>query len=205
MNTNDVQLDMTAPANSIMLCNGAYYCPLEDPVDVSMVTPEVLAYGLAGISRFAAHVRPRTNVACHSYHVSIFAECVAASFGEDPFMASLQGLLHDASDALGFGDIPGHLKRHPAYAGVWAAEKRTQEAIYQRWNLPVHKMKSVEEADKRMQATEMVLCMPRRAPKVDPYPGFDMYGFMQPVAAEAAWLRQWLALELEASRRGIKL
>jgi len=86
---------------SITLSNGKQVTLDEKTLqwDVSGVTPEVLAGGLAGIQRFSGMLLPRTySVAEHS--------CLLYEITGQPW-----SLFHDCHEALGFGDISYPFKK----------------------------------------------------------------------------------------------
>lgn len=81
-----------------------------------------VAYGLAGVHRFAAQLPVRVNVAAHCVFVSRHLEYE----GYGPLM-SLVGLLHDAEEAF-TGDIPAPLKQ--LISNWHRIQESVQEAVY---------------------------------------------------------------------------
>ncbi len=103
-----------------------------------------ISHALARLCRFCGHLRTHYSVAQHSVLVS--RHC-------DPADA-LWGLLHDAAEAY-VADIPGPLKQLPLLAGYRVVERRVQDAVARKFDLPPHQPQSVLLADRRVALAEM--------------------------------------------------
>jgi hypothetical protein len=102
-----------------------------------------IANALANQCRFTGHT---------SVHYSVAQHCVLVSYLCNPEHA-LQGLLHDASEAY-LVDVASPIKRLPEMAGYRELEKKVQNAIYRKFNLPEEEPKDVKRADLIMLSLE---------------------------------------------------
>ncbi len=105
---------------------------------------EDIAHSLSNLCRFTGHTREFYSIAQHSVNVSYFCDRVDA----------LYGLLHDASEGLGFNDINSPLKRTPQLEGYRELEKNMQGVIYGAFGLSDKEPASVKISDLLMLATE---------------------------------------------------
>lgn len=114
--------------------------------DLSALTIEEVAHALARISRFSGHTRGEHiySVAQHSVHVYEHA-------------ASLEGLLHDAHEAI-LGDITSPVKAALRALGGTSAldtlDGGLAAAVRQRFGAATSMPRPVKVADLRMLATE---------------------------------------------------
>jgi 5'-deoxynucleotidase YfbR-like HD superfamily hydrolase len=92
-----------------------------------------IAHALACTNRFGGHARVPLSVAQHSVDVSRIC-------------GSLQGLLHDASEAY-LGDIPQPLKHSPTFEDYRRREEWLQKMIYAKYGCSVTDTPAVKEAD----------------------------------------------------------
>lgn len=125
----------------IQLYTGKKFYPLnpqEEDIDI-----EDIAHSLSNMCRFTGHCKSFYSVAQHSVLVSYLCGSENA----------LYGLLHDASEAFCV-DVPKPLKRLEAFAGYRDVEKKIQEIICKKFNLPLQEPKEVKQADTRMLSTE---------------------------------------------------
>ena len=104
---------------------------------------EDIAHSLSQQCRFTGHT------VCH---YSVAQHCVLVSYFCNPENA-LQGLLHDASEAY-LVDVASPIKRLPEMAGYRALEKKVQNAIYRKFELPEEEFKDVKRADLIMLSIE---------------------------------------------------
>lgn len=102
-----------------------------------------IAHSLSMQCRFSGHSKKFYSVAQHSVYVSHICN------DED----ALWGLLHDASEAY-LVDVPRPLKRSGLIPGYIQAEAKMQEAVCQRFGLPLKEPPSVKKADTKLLATE---------------------------------------------------
>lgn len=97
---------------------------------------EDIAHALALCNRFAGHTIAPISVAQHSVYVAKLS-------------GSLQGLLHDASEAY-LGDVTKWLKHTPQMKAFREAEEYTQALIYQKFHCSHYLTWAVEAADRLM-------------------------------------------------------
>jgi hypothetical protein len=109
-----------------------------------------VAHGLSNICRFGGHTREFYSVAQHSVLVSELCDTADAGIG----------LLHDAAEGLGLGDMISPLKRQPGMETYREIEARMNAAIAARWGLPSLGTPSVELADRLAVFLEMRDLMP---------------------------------------------
>ena len=130
---------------TIMLHSGAWFdfcAPGE-----SAFTIEDIAHGLANICRYSGQCSNFYSVAEHSLLVSE----VAKGF-------EFEALLHDAAEAF-LGDITRPLKQMlPEYKRI---ENEVENAILERFGVPVPLPTEVKEADLRVLAAEQRQIMPK--------------------------------------------
>lgn len=100
------------------------------------ITLEDIAHGLACCNRFAGHTKRPITVAQHSVYVARVSD-------------SLQGLLHDASEAY-LGDMTKWLKESPELGHYRDVEDKLQRIIYQKYGCPEEMTPEVAYADKLM-------------------------------------------------------
>lgn len=97
--------------------------PRPEEIDI-----EDIAHALSHECRWGGHTTRFYSVAWHSVMVARALEYRGP-------LASLRGLLHDASEAY-LRDIPRPLKLHPSMAGYRAVEASVQAALYAHFGLP---------------------------------------------------------------------
>lgn len=123
---------------------------LEDGIRVDLAAPEPdnpafeierIATYLARLPRWLGHTNRPWSVAEHSVWV-----CDAL-----PLHLKLQGLLHDAPEAI-IGDMPSPMKSHLAVYRAW--EDALWRAIATRYELPLALDPQVKRLDKQAQAVE---------------------------------------------------
>lgn len=113
--------------------------------DLSAVSIEVIAAGLAKICRFNGQCGPADSI------YSVAQHCVLVSEQCDPQHA-LWGLLHDTWEAF-FGDDIAPKKRALGRPYV-AVEHRGDRAVADRFGLPWPIPQNVKDCDLQMRATE---------------------------------------------------
>lgn len=139
--------EITTPPNAernhgwIQSFTGKKLFPL-DPRNEDICIRDI-AHSLSNICRFAGQVLNFYSVAQHS---------VLVSYMSGPFAE--HGLLHDASEGCGLGDLVKPIKRLDAFAGYREAEARMQTLIYRKFGLDPVEPEEVKEADTRIFATE---------------------------------------------------
>ena len=115
----------------MMLHSGALVNVLDlTPNDIDI---HDIAHALSCVNRFGGHARVPLSVAQHSVDVSRIC-------------GTLQGLLHDASEAY-LGDIPQPLKHSPLFTDYRTYEAWLQRIIYAKYSCPVTDTPAVKEAD----------------------------------------------------------
>lgn len=133
-----------------------------NPVVGSIVIADI-AHSLSMQCRFSGHVKKFYSVAQHSVLVSYLCDEKDA----------LWGLLHDASEAY-LVDVPRPIKRSGKFDAYIEFETKMQNAICERFGLPMAEPVSVKNADKRMLSTEARDLMgplhPDWVNPTDPYP-----------------------------------
>lgn len=133
--------------------NRKYVDPLNMSVDDLDI--EAVAHALSHQCRFNGFTSRHYSVAEHSFHVShiVQARCMAEGWTNPEAVreASLQGLLHDATEAY-LIDIPRPLKS--AFPEYKAIESRLNEVVCQKWGVPTTMHPYVFEADMRICVTE---------------------------------------------------
>ena len=143
-------LNENAP-DSILTFSGVYVRPL-DP-DPETLNIEDIAHALANQCRFTGHVKQFYSVAQHSYYVSRMSN-----------MNSLEGLLHDASEAY-LSDLSRPLKYANGLGDVYReAERKLEYAIAKKFNLQYPWPLSVKMADDVMLVREARDLMPDNFP-----------------------------------------
>jgi uncharacterized protein len=120
----------------------------QNPVPESICIEDI-AHALSQQCRFTGHSSHFYSVAQHCILVSYFCHAPNA----------LQGLLHDASEAY-LSDISSPLKRLPELTGYRLLEKKVQQAIYRKWNLPVEEPQDVKYADTLILGIEAQSLLP---------------------------------------------
>jgi len=113
--------------------------------DPEAISPEMIAHALAMICRYGGHVPSHYSVAQHSVEVARLL----------PRPLQLAGLLHDAHEGLGIGDIIGPAKAllKPAIKEV---EARVDRAVAERFGLQFSELRAppVKRADLILLRTE---------------------------------------------------
>lgn len=177
----------------IMTASGRPFWPLEPHVDD--VAIDDIAHHLSNLCRFTGAVRAFYSVAQHSVLVSM----AMATAGP---VASLYGLLHDASEAY-LMDLPRPLKHDPHLVAYRRAEGLLQGVIYRAFDLdPDGEPIELKTIDRRLLRAEQRDLMPppalqERRDDVEPYPArIDPWG---PHQARTAFL--WRFSNLMARRR----
>ncbi len=123
-----------------IMTNSGVLLSLLDPKEEDLRIEDI-AIGLARHARFAGQNRFIYTVAQHSIAV---ASELHLLYGNPTL--SLQGLLHDASEAF-LGDIPGPVKHVlPDYKDL---EEKVQRAIFKRFGLSYPMDPRVKEIDKK--------------------------------------------------------
>jgi 5'-deoxynucleotidase YfbR-like HD superfamily hydrolase len=97
---------------------------------------EDIAHSLSNQCRFTGHTSIHYSVAQHSVLVSYLCNPENA----------LQGLLHDGSE-FALVDVASPIKKLPEMAGYRELEKKVQNAIYRRFELPETEPTDVKQAD----------------------------------------------------------
>lgn len=125
--------------------------PNGDLVDVWTAEPSIrtIARGLSRLRRFGAAAKRTVTVADHSVLVSEIAQERAARIGMSDASVrkvALQGLLHDAQEAL-VGDIISPLRCITPQLN--SLEKHLQERLYHRAGLPLQQHACVAWADRK--------------------------------------------------------
>lgn len=113
------------------------------------ITIQDIAHALALCNRFAGHTSKPISVAQHSVYVSRLTD----EYGPD---VALQGLLHDASEAI-LGDVTKWLKYSPQMKGFRDAEDQAQKVIFEKFDCPLEIHPEVEKADRIMVRFEGVM------------------------------------------------
>ena len=138
----------------ILLRSGRYFNIAQpNPDDINI---EDIAHALSRICRFTGHIVTLENysVAQHSVLVSYIV----------PPQFALQGLMHDAPEAY-IGDISAPLKQLlPDYQAI---ERRVEQAVFEKFCLPLKLDATVKHADLVMLSTEKRDLMP---PTTEPWP-----------------------------------
>lgn len=113
--------------------------------DPEAISPEMIAHALSLLCRYGGHVPRHYSVAQHSVEVARLL----------PAELQLAGLLHDAHEGLGIGDIIGPAKAllKPAIKEV---EARIDRAVAERFGVPIGELKApqVKRADLILLRTE---------------------------------------------------
>lgn len=146
----------------IMTYTGRIVNPLDlKPEEICI---EDIAHGLALVNRFAGHTAKPISVAQHSVYVSRLVDGT-------PF--TMQGLLHDASEAY-LGDVTKWVKADAAFAVYRVAEALIQRLIYEKFKC-THKMSAeVARADRVMVMHEAVQGFGKAWPEhLNTRPGYD--------------------------------
>lgn len=117
----------------------------EDDVDIRDI-----AHHLARINRFGGATKRPVSVAQHSVYVSriVPREC-----------CSLQGLLHDATEAY-LGDVVHWLKQSPAFDEYRRIESKLEQVIWRKYGCPLIMCSHVTRADRVMCRFEAQRVMP---------------------------------------------
>lgn len=135
--------------SSIQVASGGLFDPLHP--DPDKIDVENIAFSLGNTCRFGGHVR-YYSVAEHSVHVS--RAC-------DPGDA-LWGLLHDAPEGLGLGDMATPLKSSRGLGTAYReAELLLLDAVVARFGLGPSEPESVTAADHAMLWRERKILLPR--------------------------------------------
>lgn len=125
----------------IQTYSGKRFTPTKPKAD-SIVIQDI-AHALSMQCRFSGHVK---------YFYSVAQHCVLVSYICDQKDA-LWGLLHDATEAY-LVDVPRPLKRSGKFGAYMEAEKVMQNAICERFSLPLEEPESVHKADTILLSTE---------------------------------------------------
>lgn len=122
-----------------------------------------LAWVLAGIPRFGAHLRAHYSVAQHSAIVARLVYEHGREMGIPPadlYPLCRAALLHDASEAFVL-DVPRPMKRLPELAGYRTLEARVQSAIMRHFGLePDLGERAIKHADLLALASEKASLRP---------------------------------------------
>jgi hypothetical protein len=120
------------------------FAPERDQIEI-----DDIALALAHQCRFGGHCRVFYSVAQHS---CLVADLVREQGGDE--IAALWGLLHDASEAY-LVDLPHPLKHRSELGRLYAeAEGRLQQAICERFDLPLEPPALLKPIDRALLATE---------------------------------------------------
>ena len=135
------------PGPFIQTVSGRRFNPLEpDPDEVEVGD---IARALANQCRFGGNCRTYYSVGQHS---CLAADLVAGRGGDAE--AQLWALLHDASEAY-LVDLPHPLKHRSELGRLYGeVEARLQEAICERFGLPLEPPALLKEVDRALLATE---------------------------------------------------
>jgi hypothetical protein len=127
---------------SIQICSGEYFSFLFP--EKAQYTIEDIAHALSQMCRFNGHCNSFYSVAQHSVMVAEEVWKIAPEHYH-------QALLHDSSEAF-LGDISSPLKKMlPDYKLI---EKHVEDAIFNKFNMPLIMDKCIKDADLRLLATE---------------------------------------------------
>jgi len=132
---------MTTRGRFINTYTGNRFYPMNPSVDEVHIID--IAHALSNIARFTGHTNEFYSVAQHSVLVSELCEPRHA----------LWGLLHDGSEAY-ISDVASPVKRSPEMAFYKVAEKKVQDVICQRFDLPKDMPPDVHLADATAFITE---------------------------------------------------
>lgn len=177
---------------TFMLASGRRIHPFNPSPDEIWL--EDIAHGLAFTCRFAGHLSTFYSVAQHSVLVAVAVWNAFPMGTEEQAEAAFAALLHDASEGLGFCDLPGPIKHDSSMKGYCKAETAMQEAIWRKYGIPGHKTPLVKWADYSALATEMTQLLPTRTPP-DGYNALDFtIEPLPPLEAKAeflAYVERW--------------
>jgi hypothetical protein len=141
--------------DAIQTMSGSIVRPL-DP-DPETIDIRDIAHSLSNQCRFTGHTKEFYSVAQHSEYCSYLV----------PQKFKLEALLHDASEAY-LSDIARPLKKAKPFGEFYLeAERRLDEAIRDKYNLPFVMSSEVHKADDLMLQAEGNQLMPD---------GFPVYG-----------------------------
>lgn len=132
----------------VHLSSGTNFSILDPNINDIKITD--IAHNLSHLCRFNGATSEFYSVAEHSVLVS--QNCNPES--------ALHGLLHDASEGMGLGDILSPLKRTSEFTVYREIENRIQSMIYNKFGLESKEPKDVKIADLRILATEIRDLMP---------------------------------------------
>jgi uncharacterized protein len=131
----------TESTSWILTASGRRFDPLNpDPTAIDI---EDIAHALSNICRFTGHTREFYSVAQHSVIVAWHVERTL----------SLQGLLHDASEAY-LCDLARPVKHDPAFENYRRLESRLQGFICERFGLPKVLDRRIDLVDKALLGAE---------------------------------------------------
>lgn len=154
---------MKFPCASLRTYTGKMIDPFH--LDLKLVCIEDIAFALSNISRYAGHAR--LSVAQHS---CLVADVLLAETGDHRL--AYDGLMHDATEALGLGDIPAPIKRLPEMEFYRNCEKRQGRIISRVLGYTFPEPVAVKVADTRMRITEQRDLQGRQGRDTDPYPPY---------------------------------
>jgi hypothetical protein len=121
-----------------------------NPLDVRRDQIDIwdIAHALSSVNRFGGHAKIPINVAQHSVYVSKIVTALCPPEIDDPQLSlrSLQGLLHDASEAY-LGDIVHWLKKSDAFAMYREAEQVVQTRVFEEFGCALEQHPDVDRAD----------------------------------------------------------
>lgn len=126
----------------IQLASGTKFHILNPKIEDICI--EDIAHSLSQLCRFNGNCSTFYSIAQHSVIVSQYCKPQHA----------LHGLLHDASEGLGLGDVVSPLKRTPEFEFYRKIENKIQSLVYKKFGLEPFEPKDVKEADLRALSTE---------------------------------------------------
>lgn len=157
-NFNDPIFDSYAPGTlkiPLYLClvTGNYYNLLNP--DPKLITPEVIAIGVARMNRYGNQSKVKITVGQHSIAAAkhLLKNCPKKTLKQEPWLP-LGALLHDGSEAL-LLDIPTQIKQLlPHYQML---ESRTMNAVATAFSLPegFHHHPEIVKADRDSLSDEI--------------------------------------------------
>lgn len=142
--------------SSIRLISGEVFDPANPCVDV--LTPLVIARGLANEARFSGQTNERLSVAQHCVMLSLLI----------PKEHAWTALMHDASEAV-LKDQPRPYKKHPAFRQYRDWEDQLMKLLAEKFGFAYPLPEEVVIADYRLGSTEALYFQGHPHEGVEPY------------------------------------
>lgn len=141
----------------IVLRSGRVVSPLSVGVGPGCfeMSIEDIAASLSKICRFGGHTSDFYSVATHSVLVSKLARQMMTGTEREVAVVGMQGLLHDATEAL-LGDVPRPLKNQPEFRQYKHAESRIWQSLAFLYGVPIRLASVVEKADRKVVTNEAI-------------------------------------------------